>query len=609
MAKKRKAVKSNIFMRFSHAFPFVALLVFVLIIYSNSFDCSFQFDDETSIWKNERVKSLSNFVSFDTWTNIGGRPLSYVTLAFNYYLGDLNTTGYHWFNVLAHTIAAILVFLLTKLLIGICLKELPEKKKIYIALGAAFIFAAHPLQGMAVIYIVQRMSILAGLFYILSVLLYIKARQYHINKGLVLKTTLLYFATGLACILALLSKQNAATLPIMWWFVELYFIRNKDQKAAKKYLIVFGGIILAGILFVVITGLLPMETEDISRWQYLISQFKILVLYFKLLLFPVGLNIDHNISVSSSLLGIYEIIGLVLIIFLVFMAIRFYKKQRLLSFGILWFFVTMSIESSIIPITDLMMEHRIYLPMFGIALMVAYGLFLLISQEIVRYSLVMILIIIILGTLTYQRNFDWKTERSIWTSSLKVTPDNKRTLVYLGRVYVEKDRRLALKYYNQALKVDSGYYHAWLNRGYLFYGQKKYNQAIFDFNKAIDIMERQNYIFLLRGTSYLQIKQYKPALIDLNRYIKKNDKNSKAYIYRGETNYNLKNYSESGEDFLSALELDPDIHELYVNLVEIFYRTKEIEKGRHYIKIAQENGFTIKSVYLNFFDMQAKQTK
>jgi hypothetical protein len=593
-------------MRFSHLFPFVALIIFVLIIYSNSFDCSFQFDDETSIWNNKKVKSLSNFVSFDTWTNINGRPLSYVTLAFNYYLGDLNPTGYHWFNVLAHILAAILVFLLSKLLIGISLKELPEKKKIYVALGAAFIFAAHPIQVMSVIYIVQRMSILSGLFYILSVLLYIKARQYHFNKGLVSKTTLLYFATGLAGILALLSKQNAATLPIMWWFVELYFIRNEEQKAAKKYLIAFGGIILVGILFVVITGILPRETEDISRWQYLISQFKILVLYFQLILFPVALNINHNISVSGSLFGIYEIIGLVLIIFLVFMTIRFYKKQRLLSFGILWFFVNMSIESSIIPITDLMMEHRIYLPMFGIALVVAYGLFLLLKQNIVKYSLVMILIIIILGTVSYQRNFDWKSVRSIWTSSLQVTPDNPRSLVYVGLSYAKTDKKVALKYYNQALKVDSGYYHAWLSRGMIYYKQKKYQQAINNFSKALDITERQKYIFMLRGISHLQTKQYKPALIDLNKYIKKYNNNPKAYIYRGEVNYNLKNYSDAGEDFLNALELNPDIPELYVNLIEVFYRTKNIEKGRYYMKIAQENGFTIKPVYLNFFDKQQK---
>ena len=606
MANKRKASKSNTFIRFSHAFPFVALLVFVLIIYSNSFDCSFHFDDETSILNNKKVKSLSNFISFDTWTNINGRPLSYVTLAFNYNLNGLNTTGYHWFNVLAHTLAAILVFLLSKLLIGISLKELPEKKKIYVALGAAFIFAAHPIQGMAVTYIVQRMSILSGLFYILSVLLYIKARQYHINKGLLSKTILLYFTTGLAGILALLSKQNAVTLPLMWWLVELYFIRNKDQKAAKKYLIAFGGIILVGILSVVITDILPKETEDISRWQYLISQFKVLVLYFQLLLFPIGLNINHNIHVSGSLFGIYEIIGLVLFIFLVLMAIRFYKKQRLLSFGILWFFVTMSIESGIIPITDLMMEHRIYLPIYGIALVVAYGLFLLLKQNIVRYSLVMILIIIILGTVTYQRNFDWKTDRSIWTSSLQVTPDNPRALVYVGLSYVEEDLKVSLKYYNQALKIDSGYYHAWLNRGLVYYQQKKYHQAVNNFSKAIDITQRQSYIFLLRGISYLQTKQYEPALIDLNRYIKKYDKNIKAYIYRGEVNYNLKNYSAAGEDFINALKFNPDIIELYINLIEVFYRAKDTEKGRHYIKIAQERSLTVDPKYLNFFDMRPK---
>ena len=606
MAKKRKAAKSNTLMRFSHAFPFMALLVFVLIIYSNSFDCSFQFDDETSIWNNEKVKSLSNFVSFDKWTNINDRPLSYVTLAVNYYLGGLNPTGYHWFNVFVHILATISVFLLSKLLIGLSLKKLPEKKKIYIALGAALIFAAHPIQGMAVIYIVQRMSTLSGLFYILSVLLYIKARQYHIKKALVSKTTLLYFATGLAAILALLSKQNTITLPIMWWFVDLYFIRNQDQKLAKKYLIAFGGIILVGMLFILITGILPRETEDISRWQYLISQFKILILYFQLLLFPVELNISHNIPVSASIFGVYEILGLVLIIFLVFMIIMFYKNQRLLSFGILWFFVTMSIESSIIPITDLMMEHRIYLPMFGIALVASYGIFLLLKQNIIRFSLVMIVIIIILGTVTYQRNFDWKSVRSIWTSSLQVNPDNPRALVYVGLTYAKKDKRVALKYYSQALKVDSGYYHAWFGRGMIYYQQKKYQLAINNFSKAINIIERQTYIFLLRGISYLQTKQYKPALIDFNRYIKKIDNNAKAYIYRGEVNYNLKNYSDAGEDFLNALELNPDLPELYMNLIEVFYRTKEIEKGRHYIKIAQKNGFTVNPIYLDFFYKQAK---
>ncbi|MCF8344927.1 MAG: tetratricopeptide repeat protein [Bacteroidales bacterium] len=581
--------------------PYLILVVAVMIAYSNTLNTGFHFDDETSILKNSQIRSFADFDDLNDWTNIHNRPLAYFTFAINYSLHGLKPTGYHLFNLILHLLSCMLVYSLANKLLKLKSNTLADKNRTYIALGIALLFALHPLQTMAATYVSQRITILVALFYIMSIWFYLQARLDHMKNGIHNRNLLFYGAAVISAFLALLSKQNAATLPLMWWFIDFFFIRRENGKKDVKFLSILGGLILLALISVLLFGLLPKETESISRLQYLITQFRVYLLYLGLVIFPFNLNIDHGINISQNLLGLQETSGLILILLLIAVAIWLYKKQPLISFGIAWFFITISIESSIIPISDPMMEHRMYLPMFGISLVLINLIYLLFRKHLTRFAMVLGLVLVLLGIRTYNRNADWENNTTIWLSSLEENPNNKRALVYIGRTYVTTDLDRAMKYFERAIAVDSSYYHGWLNRGMVFYNKRQFGKAAENFTRAVDIPGREHdYIFYLRGVSYLQLEKYHRALNDLNIYILKVSNDVEAFIYRGQVNYALKKYRQSGEDFLRAVQLDPSRKQIYLNLVEIYYRLKDVQKMKQYIQIAQQNKLKVPKPYLNF---------
>ena len=168
-------------------FDVIALAVVVLlgiIIYSNSFNCSFHFDDAQSIVNNKDIQNLHDVKAI--MNAVGTRFVSYYTFAINYHFGKLNVWGYHFVNVLIHLINACLVWWFAFILFATPgLKNSPLLKyRRSLAFITALLFVSHPLATQSVTYIVQRMTSLAALFYLLSIILYIKARI--TDKGITL---------------------------------------------------------------------------------------------------------------------------------------------------------------------------------------------------------------------------------------------------------------------------------------------------------------------------------------------------------------------------------------------------------------------------------------
>ncbi|MCJ7748117.1 MAG: hypothetical protein MUP27_10260, partial [Desulfobacterales bacterium] len=170
------------------SFPFhhliaVALIVGVaLVAYSNTFYVPFQFDDRPNIMSNPNIQ-----IKVFTWDRLERlikntykesiRVFSYFTLALNYYFGEFNVFGYHLVNFIIHVASGI--FLYGFLILTFRLPSLKEKYgpiSYKVALFTGLIFISHPIQTQSVTYIVQRMASMAGMFYLLSMVLYIKGR-------------------------------------------------------------------------------------------------------------------------------------------------------------------------------------------------------------------------------------------------------------------------------------------------------------------------------------------------------------------------------------------------------------------------------------------------
>jgi hypothetical protein len=385
------------------SFPFhhliaIALIAGVaLVAYSNTFHVPFHFDDRPNITQNPNV--LIKVFSWDRLERLikntykeSIRVFSYFTLALNYYFGGFNVFGYHLVNFLIHIASGI--FLYWFLLLTFNLPSLKEKYgsvSYKVALFSSLIFISHPIQTQAVTYIVQRMASMAGMFYLLSIVLYIKGR---LSTG---RPRVLYFGgTVLSYLFGVFSKENVAILPLFVALYEFYFFQNLDLSPRGKNILfaLIGAILVLGAFGFIIWGkryinvtIEGYEDRTFTMLERVLTQSRVVLYYLTLLVFPhpSRLNLDYDFPISKTILDPpTTLISILIIAGLVGYSIWTAKKKPVLSFFILWYFGNLVIESSIFPL-EMVYEHRLYLPAVGP--FVLFSLLMVRGIEKLRYKI------------------------------------------------------------------------------------------------------------------------------------------------------------------------------------------------------------------------------
>ena len=419
----------------------------VILVYASTLTSPFVFDDEHTIKDNIYIRleniSLNNILAAAFDSPHPRRPVSNIGFALNYYFHDNNVVGYHATNVIVHLITAFLFYFLLKATLTTPAFKLKPRIISLIALLSTLIWAIHPVQTQSVSYIVQRMNSQAVMFFLLSMLLYVGFRQ---TPGR-LKSGLLLCGSIASGILALGSKEIAATLPFFILLYEWFFFQDLDSGFPKKF---FPAIVIAAVLSGAVSLYYlegnPVERllagyahRDFSPVQRLMTEARVIIFYVSLLLFPHPgrLNLDHDFAVSNSLLDPPSTLGsLILIAALMIAAVLLARRQRLLSFSIIWFLGNLVIESSIIGL-ELIFEHRVYLPsMFIIAAVVGTAVTRLKPRGLVVG--VIILVGVVCSVWTYQRNLVWADPELFWKDCIRKSPDKPRPFNNLGIVLARK---------------------------------------------------------------------------------------------------------------------------------------------------------------------------
>ena len=220
-------------------FTIISLAIIVFSIYGNSFDCSWHFDDEHTITINPNIhlKDISwknikkTFFSDQCNPNAIYRPVSCLSFALNYYWGRLDVFGFHLINVFIHFFTSIFLFLFIYNTLNLpSLRSKYAQDSYFIALLATVLWTINPIQTQALTYIVQRMASMAGMFYIMSMYFYVKARTADIKL-----IKILFFMLCFSCfILALGSKENAAMLPLSIFVFDFLILQENSREKAKK---------------------------------------------------------------------------------------------------------------------------------------------------------------------------------------------------------------------------------------------------------------------------------------------------------------------------------------------------------------------------------------
>ncbi len=643
----------------------ILILLVALAAYANTFNSPFIFDDEASILDNQVIRDLSTFLSGAGYAHNPRRFIGYLSFALNYKLAGFNLAGYHMVNLAIHIINGWLVYALVCLTLRTPFfsnQELGSGERKpgidspctmhhapFLPLLVALLFVAHPIQTQAVTYIVQRLASLATLFYLGAILLYVWGRLMQERHGRTIHPKVLVFfglalVTGLA---ALTTKEIAFTLPFAAILYDFFFF----GKGLKKRYILF--IVAAVTLVVAGAGILQSDKplgeliSDISRitrdsamprLDYLFTQFTVIVTYIRLLFLPVGQNLDYDYPKYVSLFTPQVFFSSLFLLVLFSSALYLYYRSsggsgtgdqgpekgeslhpspvngfsRLAAFGILWFFLTLSIESSIIPITDVIFEHRLYLPSFGAFLAIAAGLSLLMRKTALSTRVIVAaVLILLLGATTFHRNSIWGNSISLWRDTaakspgkarphtnlgkllllagevdealveakyaVKLAPENPEALNNLGTVYKKKGLLAeAITEYRLALRYKPGFIAAFGNLGAALEQQGLLDEAIDSYRKALQINSENMVVHSNLGGVLLKKGRIAEAMTELREAIRMEPdaiqpRNNLAVAYErsGDIDKSIAAYND-------ILKRNPDYAEGYNNLGIAYYRKQDL---------------------------------
>lgn len=486
---------------------YLAVSIAALLVYFDTINYPFHFDDIPNIVENPRLRDLSNF-----WPPAGTRYVGFLSFALNYaIIGGLNAASYHLVNIAVHLANAVLTAALV-----FTLFRTPALKKAFtdgwtivaIAMTAALIFAVHPVQTQAVTYIVQRFASLATMFYLLSVVSYLKARLEAGEQGTTRHRGAALYAIALfSAVLAMMTKETAFTLPFAIALCEVMFFTG----AFRRFYYV--------LPFLLTLPLIPLNlmassgySEDffgalveasasadtISRGAYLLTQSRVIVTYVRLLFFPARQNLDYDYPVYGSFFEPGVFFSFIFLSALFAFAVWLFARSRrtangyalLGSFGIFWFFLTLSVESSVIPIKDVIFEHRLYLPLAGAAIGFSSAVFYVSGRlrvgVAVALCLVLIVVVAPLSIAAYKRNLVWRDGIMLWRDVVEKSPEKDRGYINLGREYAiaglfdEAERE-----FKKVLSLRPGYATMYYNLGVVYEEKGLVDKAMAAYAEAL----------------------------------------------------------------------------------------------------------------------------
>jgi protein O-mannosyl-transferase len=566
-----------------------AWFVFLLLgplIYSNTFSVPFLYDDTFFIAENPAVRNILDLKTL--WLFWPTRFIPFLSFAVNYALHKLHLFGYHFVNLLIHLGAALLVWWLARLVFATpAMKESRSSRSAdLMPVFAGLIFLTHPLQTQSVTYIFQRCTSLVGFFYLFSLCCYFKSRLLQVSDIPAPKMRLWYAFSLTLAVMAMLTKENAMTLPLAVILCEVMFF--KESKSIKwRNVIPF--LLLLPIVIFLLTLATTEASEDMQRFlslaivrkHYFFTELRVLITYMRLLLFPVNQNLEYDYPIAMTFFNLPTISSALFLMGVVLFAIRIYRNHRLLSFGVFWFFLTLSAESTFMPLKDVIFEHRLYLPMVGFAFFTAAGIMTSLERKAFRFRLALLICLVTTYSfLTYQRNKVWASEMALWSDVVSKSPQKETAYNNRGIAYeTEGDLGQAFLDYNRAIEIRPDYVLAYCNRGNIYLKKGDLDKAIADYSKAMSLRPEYFKAYNNRGIAYQAQRNLDKAIADFNQAISLNPRFAEAYNNRGVIYESKGDLDKAIMDYSRAIAILADYAEAFCNRGGVYLDKEDLDKA------------------------------
>lgn len=552
------------------ATPLMLALATVLA-YLPSLSYDFQFDDIANITKHFEIRHHTLRELFFHST----RWISYWLNSLHYGISKFNPLSYRIGNLAIHTTNGILVFFITLLILGRLPKPSFFKRNAFaIALLTAALFLLHPVQTQTVSYVIQ------GQLEGMAALCTFGMTLCFLNMQYAQSTAIRYSLIPVFFLLAILStgtKEITIVIPLLVALVDWFFVARASWEPFKQRLwfhiltaiTIFGMYLyllkpkffmdLFGFKMTVgnnIGNVITQNPSDvITSPMYFISQFKVILHYLWIFIWPLNISVEYDWVLSKSFFYpdcFFPFLALVALGFTVYALLR-KNPTSILAFGMIWFGIAIAPRSSILPSPELLVDYKTYQASLGWLLIIAMALIKLIellrnNKTVMTFldhykgaQALLVLLIATLGFATQQRNTVWRSGIEFWANIVENAPGKARAYNNYG---VELSQRLgkfadAIPYFKHAISMDAGYRDPYNNLAVAYAATHQIDMAIETLQKSLKINayypEAYNNIasFLIEKRDFEKAKQALDIAIQLRPYY------GKAYFNLGRIHLEL----------------------------------------------------------------------
>ena len=556
------------------------LVLSALAAYRNSLAVPFVFDDEPSILQNPsitRLWPLSGPLSPPQGYGftVSGRPVLNLTLALNYALSGTAVRGYHLTNLLIHVLAGLALLGLVRRTLELptpgraeysasgALRPTPEIRPVdplWTAFAVALLWTLHPLQTESVTYTIQRAESLMGLCYLLTLYCFVRAVQ-AVRPG--------WWSAGAiaACTLGTGCKEVIVTAPVVVLFFDRTFVSGSFRSAWRQRWPLHAGLLATWLplgWLVLGTGSRggTFDFTAAAFGQYGLTQFEAVARYLQLSVWPSPLVFEY---------GVAEVKGLA--------AIAWYAAVVLLAAGgSLWalgrrpaagflgvsFFLILAPTSLVPGVMQVIVEHRMYLPLAALLILVGVG----VAGWLGRRGLCGLLALAVgAGWLTFRRNADYATDLRLWNDSVAKRPSSSLAQSGLGTAYYKLGNfPAAVRHLQMSILLNPAVARTHYNLGLALDKSDRPGDAAAQYAEAVRLVPYFSAAQAELGAMLLRLGRPAEAVDHLQTALAVAPDQVEAYNSLGQALAALGQVTQAVAAYEKALKLKPDLADVHFNL-------------------------------------------
>ena len=555
-----------------------AIVVAVCAAYLGSLGGAFLFDDLDSVPANPSIRHLSGAIFPRGGATVSGRPVLNVSFALNYLAGGLEPWGYHALNVAVHAAAALLLLgIIRRTLVTRAAGSRPPATALAVAFAVSLLWALHPLQTESVAYVVQRAESLMGLFYLLTLYAFIRHAEGGAAAGAWSGVAFL------ACLLGMGTKEAMATAPLLVVLYDRCFVSGTFSEAWRRHRALLLGLAATWIplaLLVAGTGGRAGTAgfgSGVTWWAYLMAQLEAVPHYVRLALWPHPLVGDYGRLLPGTPAGLA--LGACAAVLAVTATVVGLVRAPALGFLGAWFLVTLAPSSSVVPVsTEIMAEHRMYLPLAAVVALLVLGLAARLPAGR-AFGVVVFVVAMALGSLTALRCRVYQGPFEFWSDVASKMPRNAGAWNNLGVIEAARgDALSAVGDFHRALEAAPAFATAHYNLGKALTAAGRPAEAVAELRDALDFLPSDPSVHCGLGEALELQGRHEGAAEEFRTALRLDPGRADACFDLGGVLAEIGDLPRAAEAYAGAVRLSPgyaEAHAAYGNVLVQLGRAQE----------------------------------